>query len=298
MKKNIIVIGLLIISFNAFTQQLQTSSLYDLQGIFHNASTAGVSATNYVGATYRTQWSGISGRPKTATIFGSFELPNQKMGVGAYIYSDKTGPTSRTGIQIAIAKHIPLADGAKLSFGIENRLQQFAIDKNKLQQTLGNDPVLGASENNFKYDAGFGVSYTGKKLQIGLAVSQLIQSKLDFYSGNLTRNESARLYRHYYAHAQYKWVVDERITITPNMLFIYLPNAPLEFQGGVRVEHKNFLWWGLSARARQSFMLSAGLNINKNLSVGYSFDIYRTPLSIFEGGSNGHEFLLRYNFVR
>src|SRR5439155_14163361 len=133
----------------------------------------------------------------------------------------------------------------------------------KLQASLGNDPVLAGAEKRFKVDAGFGISYNGKKLQAGASVSQLIQSKLDFYSGNLTRTEEARLYRHYYFHGNYTWEVDANTKLIPNVLFIYLPNAPLEFQGGIRAIHKDVFWWGVALRARQSWMLSAGVKIQK-----------------------------------
>lgn len=298
MKYTFIAILCLSAAVTARSQQLQTSSFYDMQGVLHNPSTAGVYADNFIGASYRTQWSGISGNPKTATVFGSFDFPKQKMGLGAYGYNDRTGPTSRTGLQVAIAKHIPMANDGKLSFGIETRFQQFAINQSKLAQTLGDDPVLAGSDNQFKFDAGLGVSYTGKKLQIGASVSQMVQSKLNFYSGNLSRTEEARLYRHYYGHAAYKWDVDGATTITPNVLFIYLPNAPMEFQAGVRVEHNNLLWWGLGVRARQNLMLSAGVHATKNLSIGYGYDFYNAPLSLFDGGSNAHEVIIRYRFIK
>ncbi|MBL7746943.1 MAG: PorP/SprF family type IX secretion system membrane protein, partial [Chitinophagaceae bacterium] len=202
------------------------------------------------------------------------------------------------GVQLAFAKHIPMANDGKFSIGIEARGQQYSLDRAKLTATLGADPAIGTSENRFVFDAGFGISYTGKKLQLGASVSNLVQSKLDFYTGNLSPNESARLYRHYFFHGSYKWDVDESTTITPNFLVIYLPNAPTEFQGGVRVEHKELFFWGLSLRAKQSFMLSAGLHINKKFTVGYAFDIYQTPLSVFDKGANAHEMLLRYNLSK
>lgn len=286
------------ISMAANSQQLQTSSLYDMQGILHNPSTAGSNGPGMVGITYRSQWSSLSGSPKTATAFGSFDLPEHKIGLGGYIYNDRTGPTSRTGISAAFAKYIPMKNGARFSLGIEARGQQFAIDRAKLQETLGSDPAIGSADSKFKFDAGFGVSYTSKKFQIGASVSQLIQSKLNFYNGNLTPAEEGRLYRHYFMHGLYHWNVDGNTVITPNFLMIYLPNAPLEFQGGVRVEHNELFWWGVSLRAKQSFMLSAGVNINKKFVIGYSFDIYKTPLSVYDAGSNAHEILLRYNFLK
>jgi type IX secretion system PorP/SprF family membrane protein len=298
MKKLIIGLVILTAAVTTRAQQLQTSSFYDMQGVFHNPGMAGIRANNFVGFTYRTQWSGISGAPKTATAFGSFALPKHQIGIAANIYNDKTGPTSRTGIQLSIAKHIALPNNAKFSLGIENRLHQYAINKSKLQETLGNDPVLGGSENRFKYDAGFGIAYSSEKIELGASVAQLVQSKLDFYSGNLTRSEEGRLYRHYYFNGAYHWNTDGTTTISPNFLVIYLPNAPTEFQIGARVEHNKTLWWGLGYRTKQSFMASAGVNINKNISIGYCYDDYLTPLSGFDGGSNGHEFILKYNFTK
>jgi hypothetical protein len=121
---------------------------------------------------------------------------------------------------------------------------------------------------------------------------------LDFYTGSLSTTESARLYRHYYLHGSYAWQVDKNSKIIPNFLLIYLPNAPTEFQGGVRVEHKELFWWGLSLRARQSWMLSAGVKVQKKFTIGYCFDIYSTPLSVYDKGANAHELLLKYDFLK
>lgn len=296
--KRIITIVLLAVTGNVTAQQLQTSSMYDLQGMLQNPAMAGVQEHNFIGASYRTQWSGISGSPQTATVFGSFGLPKQKIGVGGYIYSDKTGPTSRTAIEISLAKHIITGNGNIFSIGIENRLQQYALDKSKLTATLGNDPAIGGSDSRFKYDAGFGFAYKTKKFQAGASVSQLVQSKLDFYSGNLSTTEQARLYRHYYLHAAYKWTVDDATTITPNFVMTYLPNAPTDFQMGARVEHRELFWWGVGYRVKQSYMLSAGLHINHKFTIGYAFDDYISPISSFDGGANSHEVLLRYNFSK
>lgn len=300
MKKYIFIASFLCSANFIKAQQLQSSSLFEMHGILHNPSMAGVLQQEdkkaIVGATYRTQWSGISGAPQTVTAFGSFKLAKQKIGIGGYVYNDKTGPTSKTGLDLSFAKHIVFTDGGIFSLGIETRFLQYSIDRTKLTATLGADPALGTSDNRFKYDAGFGMSYTNKTFQIGASVSQLVQSKLDYYKGNMTRTEEARLYRHYYLHSRYSWDVDGHTTITPNALVIYLPNAPLEFQGGARVEFNKLVWWGAGYRLHQGYMLSAGLHFKNNLSVGYAYDSYNTPVSNFNGGHSAHEFLLSYNF--
>ncbi|NOT50402.1 MAG: PorP/SprF family type IX secretion system membrane protein [Chitinophagaceae bacterium] len=297
MKKYFFILFALACIKQTNAQQLQTSSMSDLQGVFHNPSTAGVGG-GAVGVSYRTQWSGFSGSPKTATVFGSFALPGLKIGLGGYIYNDKTGPTSRTGIELAFAKHIPTGNGGTFSLGLEARGQQYSLDREKLTATLGADPAIGTSDNKFVFDAGFGISYTGKKFQIGASASHLVQSKLDFYTGNLTRKEEGRLYRHYYFHGNYKWEVDPSTDLIPSLMVIYMPNAPTEYQGGLRVEHNETFWWGVGYRAKQSWILSAGLHIKKKFTIGYSFDIYKTPVSVYDAGANGHEMLLRYNLSK
>jgi type IX secretion system PorP/SprF family membrane protein len=294
--KKIITVIIAFAALKTNAQQIQTSSLFDLQGMIHNPSLAG-SNGSLIGGSYRTQWNEISGSPKTAMVFGSFDLPSLKIGLGGYLYNDETGPTSRRGVQLAFAKHIPVGDDARFSLGIEAKGLQYSIDRSKLSATLGSDPALGNSDNKFKFDAGFGISYNSKKWQVGAAVSQLIQSKLDFYTGNLTSGQEARLYRHYYLHALYRWATDESNVVTPHAQFIYLPNAPLEFQAGVRVDHKQLFWGGLGFRWKQSLTASAGFYVNKKLMLGYSFDLYRNPVSVFDaGGGDAHEIMLRYKF--
>jgi type IX secretion system PorP/SprF family membrane protein len=268
--------------------------------LLHNPSLAGVQQDENIkgmmGASYRQQWSGISGAPQTVTVFGSFQLPKQKIGIGGYLYNDKTGPTSRTGIQLSLAKHIIFNDGGIFSLGIESRFQQYAIDRAKLSESIANDPVLGASDNRFKYDAGFGMSYTNKQWQLGASVSQLVQSKLDFYSGNLTTTEEARLYRQYYLMGSYNWRTDEDNVIVPNFLVKLSSNAPADIEAGARIEHKDFIWVGFNCHYQQSFSAFAGLKMNHKYAIGYAYDQYRTPLSIFDNGGGAHEISLRYYF--
>ena len=47
-----------------------------------------------VAATYRSQWSGVNGGPKTATVYGSFNIEKMGAGVGGYIFNDVSGNIS------------------------------------------------------------------------------------------------------------------------------------------------------------------------------------------------------------
>jgi type IX secretion system PorP/SprF family membrane protein len=289
----------LLIAVGAGAQQLPTSSLYDMYGVLHNPSTAGANKYATLGGSFKKQWSDIPGSPQTGLLFGSTYLGKQKLGLGGYIYNDQTGPLTYNGLAAQFAYHIPMENNAMFSLGLEARALQYKYDKAKLINTLGpGDPVVGGDAERIKADAGFGVSYTHKKFQVGLSASQLIQSKLNLYEGTGSPTDEATLARHFYAHGYYNWDVDKVTRIIPHLLVIYLPNAPTEIQGGFRIEHHNLFWYGLALKKEQSWMISAGLRLKQRFNIGYSFDIYTTPLSVYNSGSGGHEIMLRYDFIK
>ena len=295
MKKIVFLILIVFINTTSKAQQLHSSAFYELQAIIHNPSIAGVAENDVVGINYRTQWGNINGSPKTATMFGSFKLPSQKLGISSYVYSDKTGPTSRTGISVSVAKHIKLGSGNTLSLGIENRFQQFLLDQSKLTEYLGADPAIGNANKNVKYNAGFGISYTTKRLQLGVSVAQLLETKLDNYAGTLTRTQDARLYRHLYANGSYKINFDETVSMIPNFLLIYFPNgnAPTELNLGTRFKYEELCWLGLGVNISGNFNTNFGLNLSKKITIDYAFDFYNQPNLNFS--YEAHELMLRFN---
>jgi type IX secretion system PorP/SprF family membrane protein len=291
----LMVIGL--VALNGNSQQLHSSSFYEMHGLLHNPATAGSSSTPVIGVSYKSQWKGMPGAPTTATVFGNAMLHNSNIGLGGYLFNDVTGPTSKTGIQAAYAYHVKLGNDRHFSIGLEGRLQQFSYNRQKLEASLGaNDPVLSGIQKRIKADAGLGILYRSDVFSIGASVNQLIQSKYNLYEPANNEAVTAKEYRHYYLHGNYNIRIDESTKVIPSLLCLYLPNAPLEFIGGAKVEHNNLFWYGLSWKVRQSWMIAAGVKIADRFNIGYSFDIYSTPLSVYDGGSNGNELLLRYEF--
>ena len=298
MKKIQILIIALTAAAGAHSQQLANSSFYEMHGIMHNAATVGSQKHLVVGGSFRTQWSGMPGSPKTGLVYGTTYLEKSRLGFGAAIYSDVAGSLRNTGLQLNVAYYVPFQNNTSLSFGFRGMLDQFSIDRAKLQAAIPGDPVLAGSENRFKADAGFGVALTGSNFQFGVGVNQLLQSKLGLYEGTGTVTEEGKHYRHFYFHGNYGFALDDFTRLVPNFLVTYLPNAPVETLVAARVEHNNLFWYGIGYRARQSWSLSAGLKFKQRFNVGYTFDMFRTPLSTYDGGANGHEVMLRYAFLK
>lgn len=296
MRKFLLIPVLVLFSNIIFGQQLHFTSQYLQHNSMYNPAAAGIANRNMAGVSYRDMWSSFPGNPRTYMVYTDIDLEKLNSGIGAYIYRDETGATSRTGMQLAYSYHI-IGKNQKNRFGIglELRGLQYSIDKDKLTDALAGDPILGGSGSKFGIDAGAGLYFTNSKLSAGAAVSQLIQSKLQL-ADVPGSNETGKLYRHYNFIANYKLETGGDIYIIPNALIRVIENSPSEYDFGVQANYLEKLWWGLNWRVKQSWSLQAGFKLIQKLSLTYSYDYYETPLSVFNAGSGAHEIGLRFEF--
>ncbi len=282
----------------ADAQQLHFTSQYLQHNAMYNPAAAGIANKNMVGVSFRNQWNSFPGNPRTYMVYSDFVLEKLKAGIGAYAYRDETGPTSRTGVQLAYSKHIIANNGKdKFGLGLELRGLQYAIDKNKLSSALANDPALAGAENKVGIDAGAGAYYTNGKLSVGAAVSQLIQSKLQL-SDVPNRTQGGKLYRHYNFTANYKWNTGGDIYLIPNAMVRVIEHAPSEYEFGMIANYQEKVWWGVGYRVKQSISLQVGFKIMEKVSLGYSYDYYQTPIDLYTQGSGAHEIGLRFQFKK
>src|SRR5436190_1084668 len=170
------------LSVNAVAQQIFKVSQYMEHSFIHNPAAVGANDITTVGGVFRSQWAGIDGSPKTVILFGDTYIPSKNTGLGMVLYSDKTGPTSRTGGNFNISYSVKLdaEDKKKLMMGLGAEVIQFKVDKDKIAEYIPNDPLLASSGSTIKGDACAGIYLKTPKLSIGAAAFQLLQPKLDF----------------------------------------------------------------------------------------------------------------------
>lgn len=298
MRKILLALALLCVISGAQSQQLHFMSQYLQHNSMYNPAAAGMASKNMIGVSYRSMWSAFPGNPKTSMVYGDFELKKLKAGIGAYIYRDETGPTSRTGVQLAYSYHIKSKnEKSKFGIGLELRGLQYAVNKSKLNDALGSDPVLGGAQSKTAFDAGAGVYWTNNKLSVGAAVSQLIQSKLAL--ANVPGSTlGGKLYRHYNLTANYKIKTDEDITIIPNAMVRVIENSPSELDLGVKVEYQEKVWWSMAYRVEQFWSLQAGFKIMQRVRATYSYDYYVAPIGVFTAGSGAHEVGIQFDMKK
>jgi type IX secretion system PorP/SprF family membrane protein len=304
----------------AFAQQVPMYSQYIMNGFLINPSLAGRDGYTTVNLTVREQWLGLTGAP--ATYAASFQTRLLKdsyiskstsvrkkmikptkggnVGLGGYVFNDRNGIMSRTGILGSYAYHIQMRNiggmPSYLSFGLAGTIYQYAIDLNG--NLLLND-IDDEFLNNYDRvviipDFNFGASYTTSKYYVGFAMSSLLRGSLLF--GNKGDNKRSEL-GHYFLTGGLKlslpgnpnWEFEPSTLIkSSDMLF-----KSYQMDLTTRVYYKNDYWAGLSWRTNDAIILMLGLKYDR-FYFAYAFDFTLTDIRKQSFGS--HELTIAVKF--
>lgn len=272
-------------------QQVPLYSQYLLNGFLLNPAIAGSVDYIPVRLTARQQWTGIEGAPSTQAISAHTGIMRQKMGVGGYIFNDKFGPISQTGLQLSYAYHLQLNREMKLGLGISFKAFQLSMNETDLVQIDQGDPnITGASESTFVPDADFGAYLFTKKYYVGLSATQLIQYKIKL--GDVNVESSNQTIRHYYLVGGYKIDINPDFMVEPSLLLKGTERTPFQVDINAKVFYKKNYWLGLSYRTAQAAIVLVGFKVDK-FFLGYSFDYTFSNLKNYSTGS--HEILIGVN---
>jgi type IX secretion system PorP/SprF family membrane protein len=140
MKKYLLSFCLLLLALGARSQQQAMYSQYMTNYFLLNPAVAGFEKDWNLKVGFRNQWVGFEGAPRTFYLSGETALFKGRRrrrdkghhGAGGYLYADKTGPSSRSGVLLSYAYHVPLAENLYLSGGLFAGVQQFRFDPNQV----------------------------------------------------------------------------------------------------------------------------------------------------------------------
>ena len=315
---------LLIVLFASLTrvslaQQEPMYSQYIMNGFLINPSLAGTDGYTTVNITARQQWVGLSGAP--ATYAASFQTrllkdsyiskstsvrrkiihPTKggRVGLGGYIFNDRNGIMSRTGILAAYSYHIEMGktDGVPndLSLGLAATFYQYAID---LNGNLLLHDVDDAFLNNYDRvvyvpDFNFGASFTSVKYFAGFAMSSISRGSILFMNqGDNKRSELG----HFYLTGGMKFklsnpdwqIIPSTLIKSSDMVF-----KSIQMDLTTRVYYKEDYWAGLSYRTGDALIFMAGLKYDR-FYFAYAFDMALTDIRKHSFGS--HEITLAVKF--
>jgi len=222
------------------------------------------------------------------------------VGLGGYVFNDRNGIVSRTGILGAYAYHLQLGQTGGLpnflSFGLAATIYQYALDLNGnlLLHDVDDEFLNNYDRVVFIPDFNFGTTYTTDKFYVGFAMSSLSRGSILF--GNNSDNKRSEL-GHYFLTGGAKirfpgspdWEIQPSALIkSSDMLF-----KSIQMDLTTRVFYRNDYWAGLSYRTGDAVIILLGLKYDK-FYFAYAFDFALTEVRKYTFGS--HELTLAVKF--
>ena len=282
------IIVLLFVGSATFAQQdvLFTQYMYDK--LEFNPAYAGSQDLFAMDMLARIQWVGINGAPRTISFTAHTPLRNPHIGLGFDAIRDELGPTVDYGVLGSFAYRV-IFPTTKLCFGVAAGIKYADVDWNALDPKDENDFLLSNQvKNKVVPDVDFGIYYYGKQFYVGVSSKHLLQNQMIVESTSPadTKNTYTKLLRHFYGMAGGAFPLGDNVVFMPSILCKYVQNAPFQTDLNASFMIYNVLTLGASYRTDAALGLLVEVNITKNFTFGYSYDIWFNSLKQYNKGSH------------
>lgn len=306
---------LLALSMHGVAQQNIQFSQYIFNGLSVNPAYAGYKEDLYVNATYRHQWAGFPGAPRTGGISldGVTPASDNKVGLGVQMLFDKSGPQDALSLYGSYSYRIPLddEDTRRLCLGLGGGVTQYSIDGTALQYIDNEDAAIPLGKKSvWVPDARFGIYYYTPRFYAGASVMDLFSLYTDATRYNWKGNNysTIRKTQHLYITTGAMFQLSENLALKPSILI------KEDFKGPTNVDINAFLLIGEKLWVGASYRTGVGIwrktNLQKDLSeldaasvmvefyateklrIGYAYDLTINKMAGYQGGS--HEISLGF----
>jgi len=282
---------LLFLSCFAYSQQLPLNSQYIYNPLVINPSFAGISESSSIVLMNRNQWAGfVDDQILTTSVSAHHALNNQKHGVGALLFSDRTGAINIHGLDLIYSFKFPVFLDYNFSLGISANLYQYLFDDSDFNTAMYDPLISGQVHKKINFDSNFGFLFYDDFLFLGGSVVNLVQSKV--LDNELTQpNQFAR---NFYFFGGYSFS-DRESKIDFEQSFLLKKTQFTDFQYDINLKtiFSDIFWLGAGYRSNKEVVGLFGFNYDR-FSIIYSIDYNYGDIGNYSGAS--HEFSLVYYF--
>ncbi len=238
---------------------------------------------------YRTQWVGLYGAPKTATLAVDTPLGRSGLGLGVNFTNDRLGAMDENTLAVDLSYGIDLNSAYKLAFGLKGSGGLLNVDYSKLSIYEERDPVVANNvDNSFSANLGVGAFLYSEKAYVGLSAPHLFtQSRYDDNAVNTLRQRM-----HLYATGGYVFDLNYNLKFKPAAMVKMVAGTPLQVDLSANFMFREKFTFGAAYRWDASVSGLVGFQALENLLIGYSYDADTTKLARYNSGS--HEIFLRF----
>lgn len=304
MKRISKLIGLImLLPLGAFAQSYPHYTMFMYNKLLYNPAYAGSRDVTSINGTYRTQWTGIDGAPKTFNVsidgpIGNYMKPFRHVALGLSVNNEQLGVTNNTSIMAYYAYRIPF-EKSVLSLGLEAGTSIYTANYSQLNPYQQNDLQLTQDVKNAMLpNFGAGVYWSGEHFYVGAAVPNILENYYDKDNKGLD-NEHSREIRSYYLSGGYAFTLSNALSLEPQVIARYAGNGdyqlPFNSDFNLSLIIYDRLLVGFTYRTDKSLEGIVHLQLTKNINVGYAYDYTVSSLNGYNNGT--HEITVGFDFV-
>ena len=293
----IIFIGCFIFSLKTIAQQEFSFSQYMFSHQTVNPAYAGSKKVGNFTALHRSQCVGFEGSPLTQSFTFNGPFNSKNLGFGISAVNDKIGPILNTSANFDLSYHLRLNEAdTRLSVGLKFGLHNYNLNTDLINTLEPSDQTFIMDKKmNILPNIGFGLYLYSMKWYFGVSIPKMI------------KNDIYNMSTHGYMLSGALFNIAPDWELKPSLFIKYSPGSPLGYDISSLIVYKETFWLGPQLRTTidspipdaqfgGGFGIIAGLNINKNISIGYS---YGSSMGITSLGFNygTHEVMIRYELT-
>jgi type IX secretion system PorP/SprF family membrane protein len=291
----LLILSFLILSLPGYAQQNPLFTQYMFNGLVLNPAYTGSHESMTATAAVRSQWTGLNGAPQTQVASLHSPLKLSRSAAGAMFVHDRVSVINQYTMYGTYAYRIPVSKNAKISVGAQAGVTYYQANLSELNiitPTGQPDPIFAQNETRMLPNLGIGIYYYSKRSYVGLSLPTLVNNRWN----NQDAYTAARQKRHYFLSAGHVFTLSPVVKFKPNVLLKWVEGGAFQYDLNANVLFHEVVWVGVSYRMKDSVDGLLELNINNQLSFGYSYGYPITSLATYQKGT--HEMVLTYRINR
>lgn len=294
MKKSYIILSLLVlINSKIIAQQESLISQYRQQMSLFNPAAVSLDDMLKFSLIHRRQWMNVPSSPVTTSFTYGFTA-GKNVGLGLSVITDKVFIESSTFVGIDYSYKLKINENSDLYLGIKAGGRFYSLNTSNLNTfSASSDPSLN-SVDSFMPNIGFGTYYKSGDFYISLGIPRILSTKRANESIEIVSETRDRI--HFYSSIGYVFLINEfnNIKLKPSIFTRNVIGAPSSIDFNAMVSFNNKFDVAATYRTGTSYAVIAQLQINENLLMGWSYEVFSKPELTNTGASL--EFMLSYQF--
>ena len=291
--KTHIILLFVLLAGSGFSQQFPLTTQYLFNPYALTPAMAGVTGYSELFLNYRSEWTGIDGHPQTFRFNGFGNIYKNQMWLGGEMYMDNTDILSRFKANLSYTYKLKVEEEQFIHFAVWGSFYQNVINYANAVGVNPNDPLFqnASSISASKLNAGFGINYTWRRLNVGFSIPTLFTSRQEVENG---QGVAFNIKQEFLFHVSNVFSLSDNWDLQGYGVFRKTTNAPLNLELSVMAVFLQRFWGGLLYRNSNTVAVNLGGNLVKGLVFNYSYEVPVGGINARSGGS--HEITLGLRF--